>query len=351
MDDNYDTTTDLPSVRDYNRFDDKFVGKGDEKECKTLYEQFDSSYPYQLCMRLSGKLNHYDELKFSDYLNEHKCKYLNLWIYDRLSKLKGEEYKKTHSLILKLWGSSKTIDECNTSLFLNNYPCTTKISQYIDKIRQLYRDVTPECQDENNFKPYCNAFRDINKIYREDQLLNLQCKEIKDEVLSDDEDEEKHEKAPYKNPSPADDHAGFRGGDQGPLNKSSREGGGHAQPRDHIAASPSSPEQHATSLAGYNSKKDFQKETPLSLESPKDSTLSDTPKTTTVALPALSVLSLGFMIYKFTAVGPKVRNLFGNRGKYGINSHTNLTYETLEGPYKYHENSDLAQRYIGYQST
>ncbi|VUZ99249.1 PIR protein, partial [Plasmodium vivax] len=311
MDDNYDTTTDLPSVRDYNRFDDKFVGKGDEKECKSLYEQFDSSYPYLLCMRLSGKLNHYDELEFSDYLKDHKCEYLNLWIYDRLSKLEGDTYITTKSLILKLWGKSRTFNVCDSSKFgsyvnkdeakktkrlfdyalnydrlhtlydISNFPCTTKISQYINKIHELIRNVKSECNIENYHKPYCAALRKIKEIYQEDQLLNLQCKKIQDEILSDDESEEKHEKAPYKDPSPADDHAGFRGGNQGPLNKSAREGGGHAQPRDHIAASPSSPEQHATSLAGYNSKKDFQKETPLSLESPKDSTLSDTPKTTT----------------------------------------------------------------------
>ncbi|CAG9485316.1 unnamed protein product [Plasmodium vivax] len=385
MDDNYDTTDELPSVRYYKRIDNKFFDQGNEEECNSLDEQFDISDPYLLCMRLTGKLKRYDDLEIPDHLEEYKCKYLNLWVYDRLSKLEEDTNITTKSFILNLWKQSKIFNVCDSSQFVSyinkfdaikakrlfdyafnyntlhflcgniNYKCTKKMSQYINTSKDLIRDIIAECQGDDNLKHYCVAYRDIKQIYSDKDLLSLECRNVED-VRTEPLD---------ARPERPKDHAASRGDGEGPrgdivglgvkpvraLDDNALHTGKVKGAGDELPDPTYADEVDTDNPTRHSSQRTVDGATVYSLEDPDVSPPPNTPKTTTIALPALSALSLGFMLFKFTAIGPRVRSLFGNRRINGMNSNQNITRELLEDAYRFNDNPDMAQGYIGYHAT
>ncbi|SBT55686.1 PIR Superfamily Protein [Plasmodium ovale wallikeri] len=160
----------LTSNRCYTKLDTLHMMDGEDEECKKLEtstgEYTDASL---LCMRLKGNLKNYDALDFFEKMKDYKCKYLSLWVHDRLSKLKGVDEITMKSTLFGIWGESKNFEKCSSSDFgsyLNsadyikeknlydyalNYedlenryrktdiiPCTTKIAEYIRKSKELY---------------------------------------------------------------------------------------------------------------------------------------------------------------------------------------------------------------------
>ncbi|SBS91565.1 PIR Superfamily Protein, partial [Plasmodium ovale curtisi] len=214
MDDDYDNIPNSPAIRYYNMLDDDFIGHDKHTECSQFYSiSVKDMDAYKLCMSFIGNLENYDKLNFSIKHNVYKCHYLNLWAYDRLSKIQGIDKTTMMSSLLKHWGKYEYKDECSGGDFVyyntnnadyiktkriydyalnydkfqllykqnNNIPCTKKQDEYIRKILSLIQEVRTECEGTQSFKHYCVAWANIQKIYSKDELLNLECKSVEEE--------------------------------------------------------------------------------------------------------------------------------------------------------------------------
>ncbi|SBT59281.1 PIR Superfamily Protein [Plasmodium ovale wallikeri] len=322
--DNYDTLS-LTSNRCYTTLDTRYITEGNDEKCKKL-ETDNGQYTNAalLCMGLKGNLKNYDALDFFEKMKDYKCKYLSLWVHDRLSKLKGVDETTMKSTLFGIWGESKNFEKCSSSDFgsyLNsadyikeknlydyalNYedlenryrktdiiPCTTKIAEYIRKSKELYNKIKSECEPSKNTKIQrsCNALKDIQTIYPNDELLKLECKRIEDNL------------------SP------LRG-----------QGDGR-----------------------HGSQEDF-RETSASGLPAQEVAYSDTQKAIGTVVPILGVLSIGFILHKFTGLGSMARNLLRGRIN-GMNSHDELPNELLESTYDDQVHPDITETYIGYQAT
>ncbi|SBS95596.1 PIR Superfamily Protein [Plasmodium ovale curtisi] len=325
MDSEDDNNLNLPSDKCYNELDTEYIDDGNDEKCEKLKKNSgEYTKAALLCMGLKGNLEKYDALNIFGKMNHYKCKYLSLWAYDRLSKLEENEQTNTKSSILTIWGKSEkhTKEECISAQFAtysksiphiteknlydyalnyedlenrckasNTIPCTTKLAEYIRISKELYNQVKKECKpsQDTNFQRSCIALRDIQEIYPNDELLNLKCERIEDGNKSS----RNHERR------------GFEG--------------------------------ELTESYSFGS------------NSSGDASSSDSYKAIGTSLPILSVLPIGFVLYKFTGLGPMARNLLRRGRINGINSQEELTHELLENPYDSNAHPDLAETYIGYQ--
>ncbi|SBT73311.1 Plasmodium vivax Vir protein, putative, partial [Plasmodium ovale] len=215
-----DNNLNLPSNTFYHELDDTYVYAGYDEMCEKLGK---NSGKYTkaalLCMGLKGNLKNYDKLNISQKIINYKCNYLNLWAYDRFSKLEEKEQMNTKSSILTIWSKSEQYekDECSPAQFAtysksiyhitekklydyalnyeelenrckrsNKIPCTTKLAEYIRINKELYNQAKTECKpsQDTNFQRSCIALSDIQKIYPNDELLKLECKRIEDDLSS-----------------------------------------------------------------------------------------------------------------------------------------------------------------------
>ncbi|SBT52220.1 PIR Superfamily Protein [Plasmodium ovale wallikeri] len=330
MDDDYDNIFGLTSIRCYNQLDKNFVSSGNYEKCSKFNNDSDDySSPYLLCLRLTGNLNNYEKLNFFDELNSYKCNYLNLWAYYQFSKFDKNEHSKIRKLILDNWRESGKFQECDNTEFLsylsksedylkakrlydyalnyyklkrhhvdNNIPCTSEDKEYIDKSIKLYTGINSECEgNKNELKSYCKAYKVIKEIHPHDELLNIECKQVEDERGSS----RVHHTGP----------------------------GGREEHRLQVAA-------ESSSLG------------PLASE---DTSSSDSYKAIGTSLPMVAVLSIGFVLYKFTGLGTMARNLLRTKGINGMNSHEELTHELLESTYDDQAHPGITETYISYQAT
>ncbi|SBS92713.1 PIR protein [Plasmodium ovale] len=323
MDSKDDNNLNLPSDKCYSTLDTIYINDGNNEDCKNL-EANSGEYKdaFLLCMRLKENLKNYDTLDCFGEMNDYKCKFLNLWVHDRLLKLKAVEETTMKSTLLGIWSKSKIFPKCNSSDFISyldnkdyikeknlydyalNYeylenicknsddiPCARKLAEYITESKNLYNQVKSECEPKrkNQFQRSCFALNYIQEIYNKDELLNLICKRIEDENKSS----RNHE----------------RRGFEGELTES-------------------------YSFGSHSS---------------GDASSSDSYKAIGTSLPILSVIPIGFVLYKFTGLGPMARNLLRRGRINGINSQEELTHELLENPYDSNAHPDLAETYIGYQ--
>ncbi|SBT73923.1 Plasmodium vivax Vir protein, putative [Plasmodium ovale] len=333
-------TLNLTSNRCDYELDNTYVNAGKDEVCEKLGE---NSGEYTnaafLCMGLNGNLKNYDKLNIFQKMNKYKCNYLNLWAYDRLSKLKGVEKVTMMSTLLSIWIKSEQYkkEECYPSQFAtysnsddhitekklydyalnyedleNRYrktdiiPCTTKIAEYINKSKELYRQVKSECEtDKDHYsKLSCTALKNIETIYPKDELLNLECKRTEDESVRSREVE-----------------------GSGALLQQVRQHDGHLK-------------DHRRDRLGV----DFRE------YASEDASSSDSHKAIGTTLPILGVLSIGFVLYKFTGLGSMARNFLRTKGINGINSQVELTHELLENTYDDNAHPDIDETYIGYQA-
>ncbi|SBT56728.1 PIR Superfamily Protein [Plasmodium ovale wallikeri] len=278
-----------------------------------------------LCMGLNGNLKNYDELNISQKMINYKCNYLSLWAHDRLLKLEKKEQTSTKSIMLSIWIKSNQYEaECSPSEFAayvdnadfikekslydyalnyeelenrcntsNIIPCTTKLAEYIRINKELYKQVKRECEPGKNYiQRSCTTLRNIETIYSNEELLKLECKGIEDNLSS------------------------LRGQDDG----------------------------------GHGSQEDF-RETSASGLPAQEVAYSDSQKAIGTVVPILGVLSIGFILHKFTRFGSMTRN-FLRRGRINdMNSHDELPNELLESTYDDQMHPGITETYIGYQST
>ncbi|SBS91738.1 PIR Superfamily Protein [Plasmodium ovale curtisi] len=325
MDTDDDNNLNLPSDKCYSTLDNIYINDGNNEDCKKLEtnsgEYKDASL---LCMRLKENLKKYDTLDFFGKMNFYKCKYLNLWVNDRLLKLKDVKEITMKSTLLGIWFKSENFEKCDSSDFGSyldsddyikeknlydyalNYedlenrckksditPCTRKLAEYITESKKLYNQVKSECKAgrNNHFQRSCFALNDIQKIYAKDKLLELECKHIEDDLRSITE----------------------------------RDGGGHGLRGDFTDSSPSGVPAPEVAYSGSH-------------------------KAIGTAVPILGISSIFFLLYKFTGLGSMARNFLRGRIN-GMNSHDELTNELLESTYDDQALPGITETYICYQAT
>ncbi|SBT74367.1 Plasmodium vivax Vir protein, putative [Plasmodium ovale] len=322
-----DNNLNLSSNTFYHELDDTYVYAENDERCEKL-RKHSGKYTNAalLCMGLKGNLKNYDKLNISQKMINYKCNYLNLWAYDRFSKLEEKEQMNTKISILTIWGESEKHkkEECISAQFATyskstphiteknlydyalNYeylenickksdiiPCTRKLAEYITKNQELYIKAKVECNPslDNNFQRSCIALSAIQEIYPNNELLNLKCERIEDGNKSS----RNHERPGFK----------------GELTES------------HSFVSHSS----------------------------GDASSSDSYKAIETSLPILAVLPIGFVLYKFTGLGSMARNLLRRGRINGMNSHDEFTNELLEDTYDDQAYPGITETYIGYQAT
>ncbi|KMZ89406.1 hypothetical protein PVBG_05917 [Plasmodium vivax Brazil I] len=332
----YDDIYDLNSYRRYIKLDQNFISYGNYDECSKLDERRnDYSKPYALCLSLTGNLNNYDKIENFGDLNDYKCTYLNLWVYDRLSKIEDNKLTDIKSILLKIWEKTNIFKVCSSNKFVSfinekddikakrlydyalNYDklhslydigpstCTKKISQYIEKSQELIRSIKDECPNDKNFKTYCTALNEITNIYDENNLLNLKCKKVEENNIPDSEEEEEKAKSmvkpaghPDSHPVSAGDHAERGRGDTGSKSNDLGHSKKNERSVDDLPGSPSAHKGPKVEFRAHDTGTLYGDQTNDFLGDPNVSPSPDTPKTTAIALPALSALSLGFMLFK-----------------------------------------------------
>ncbi|SBT51980.1 PIR Superfamily Protein [Plasmodium ovale wallikeri] len=206
-------TVPLQSEVYYDKIDTRFNNKGDDTKCdelKSLLDnQFQNSNFSSFCSRLTAVLNEYNSLKPLDSLERYRCKYFNLWICDRISNIlnnfKDPKFSGIKEKIQEIWRKSDIngkcgchfisyIEDSNYSEIKNLYDyalnyknlqhyfdkgkitCSAKDKKYIKESLILYRNVKDLCKtkSEQN-KLLCEALKDTESIYNNDQLSKLTC--------------------------------------------------------------------------------------------------------------------------------------------------------------------------------
>ncbi|SBT56830.1 PIR Superfamily Protein [Plasmodium ovale wallikeri] len=311
MGDDYDNIPNSPAIRYYNRLDHDFTGDGNHTECSQFYSiSVKDMDAYKLCMSFLGNLENYDKLNFSIKNNEHKCHYLNLWAYDRLSKVKVIDKNDMISFLLTHWGKYKYKEVCSGGDMVyyniykddyiktkgiydyvlnyddfkllynqsNNIPCTKKHEEYLKKILSLIEEVRTECEAKQSFKHYCVAWAYIQKIYSKDELIKLECKRVEEESASSRED------------------------DEGPKTWQDEDKSGLGR------------------LQRVGPKGEVVEESISGLPLPEVGSSSVSHQVAATAVPILGISSIFFLLYKFTGLGSVARNLLRTKGINGINS-------------------------------
>ncbi|SBS82038.1 PIR protein [Plasmodium ovale] len=210
MDTGHDNIDYLTSKKRYDALDIQFIDQGNHEECYGLERELENDNDaYVLCMKVTGNLNNFNNIKFFDSLNDYRCKYLNFWIHEILNKYKGKHSGTLKFRILKFFEKFNAKDSKCPSEFTDyvitddykkmksfydyalNYqilqfdyeqsdkPCTKRIDNYIRTIINLYNQVKQECtRTANSTKKYCIALEDIKKVYPQGKLWKLTCNEV-----------------------------------------------------------------------------------------------------------------------------------------------------------------------------
>ncbi|SBT73224.1 Plasmodium vivax Vir protein, putative, partial [Plasmodium ovale] len=212
----------------YDVFEVKNIQNGDKEKCQELYETMEREYQGSdsvdfFCQNFTGNLKNYKNIKFSDFFDKFRCKFLNIWIYKYLvkEKLNLFDLKSTFikGRIVKFWNEYDFKNTCDYDFiyysnkvdydrmkkmyeFALNYeklyffiktsndPCTTEDEQYIQESHKLYEEVKSECESELDPEPepepefsskyitkriHCDALKDIYKFYSKNELSELKC--------------------------------------------------------------------------------------------------------------------------------------------------------------------------------
>ncbi|SBT58924.1 PIR Superfamily Protein [Plasmodium ovale wallikeri] len=209
----YDMTS-LPSVRNYNKLDNRYDLSGLHDKCYELEIKFEHSEDiHKFCMKLTGILNKYPNLLIDSLFDDDNCKVVNYWMFDHLYKnifKKVGDNKKTEffAKVMETWYNSFSGDnKCNLEpFFLNgdatfnelktlydyalNYPtikhyltknglkCIQDIKNYIDQSLNVYNNLNDHCKSNSKEEERCKLFQRINQKHNYDELSNLKCTEV-----------------------------------------------------------------------------------------------------------------------------------------------------------------------------
>ncbi|SBT73560.1 PIR protein [Plasmodium ovale] len=203
----YDNLSHLTSNKLFKYLDEHFISRGNNEECTKLQSDLKNNPEARLlCMSVTGNLENYNNLEISDLFNQHRCKYLNLWIYKRLLKfnysdsitmksriftffynfkkkincraeffdyINEDDYKKTKSL----YDYALNYKMLKSNVMQSKKRCTKEDDKYIRENIDLYKQTKDYCQRDTEHKKYCAALTDIEKVYP-NELTKLECNEV-----------------------------------------------------------------------------------------------------------------------------------------------------------------------------
>ncbi|SBT84311.1 PIR protein [Plasmodium ovale] len=197
----------LHSRRNYRKLNSSNYAKdGNTVTCKS-FEEHTKKYPgfKNLCMKLTGIIKNFDELKSYDLFDHDRCTFVHIWTYDKLFneilEKEKNELGEIITWIFPLWYPNKNkvcnihtnipsradyeklkmlydyaTDHQNLQVHLrdNSYMCTENFKNYLEKNVSLYNDVKSECKDKST-EEYCNLLKVIDGKYPGNKLPELKC--------------------------------------------------------------------------------------------------------------------------------------------------------------------------------
>ncbi|SBT02928.1 PIR Superfamily Protein, partial [Plasmodium ovale curtisi] len=211
----------LKSTKHYKYLDENYETVARPDKCILLRNEF-NEYPniYKFCMRLRGNLDYFEQLKSDNLFEKDKCQYFNCWIYDNLLKL-GFDLDNTNSssIINKIkqyfseydvpkdyqcelfdvdtnkYKKMKTLydyalDFSIILFYIKEHGCSKENDKYVKNIRAIYEEVKSNCSKTDK-ESYCIVWEHINKVYKYENILELECKNIYDENPSLEAQEER----------------------------------------------------------------------------------------------------------------------------------------------------------------
>ncbi|KNA02240.1 hypothetical protein PVNG_04471 [Plasmodium vivax North Korean] len=323
---------------------EQFSHLGNSKYYESICLSFVSGLKY---IQTQDLLNVPDEPSY-DFTSDY-CEYINYWLNYKLSEIENSEcYASQFYNIIKsniniyfpnlkkyegLIRNIKKDDIKNIDVLFNLYdnmgkyissnvgedsdsnPCMYAekcVTLYDDNISQCYSDIsTSFCKEMLNFRKiyHTNVENEIKCHGLKKFLLHPQsveecetssvnkCEIISDILLSQEQIEQSY-------PVSSENIAGYRVDDTGPEEDIVVPRGdstarlGNPEESEELPGIPSVHEGQTYDMKSRDSQGAFDDLTGQAIEDSDVSHSPDTPKTTAIALPALSALSLGFMLYK-----------------------------------------------------
>ncbi|SBT56207.1 PIR Superfamily Protein [Plasmodium ovale wallikeri] len=203
----YDNISHLTSNKLYKNLDELFISRGNNEKCTKLQTELNNNPEVRhFCMSVSGNLENYNNLEISRLFNEYRCKYLNLWVYERISKFDQTTLTSIKSKILGIWKDYTVKNNCTPEFieyiyeddykkskslydYALNYEileldfmqskkrCTKEDDKYIRENIDLYKKAKDYCKSDEEHRKHCSALKVIEKVYP-NELSKLECNEI-----------------------------------------------------------------------------------------------------------------------------------------------------------------------------
>ncbi|SBT57863.1 PIR Superfamily Protein [Plasmodium ovale wallikeri] len=310
------------------------------------------------------------KLKDGDTYYSESCYYLYYWLGNILfQKLHDQTlFSDIIGIIYSRLPSSNLNNKCNFNYsnitkndfnkrkmmydYSQNFPtiksalsdydqsCYKEYHKHINDTVAIYNELNEYCNGKD--EDYCNEFKKIFLDYSNSELASLNCTLIQNisspsEVLGSprDQNQEEQQQQQQQAVESEGDSTGPRGYSTGPRGDSTGPREDSIGPRGDSAESPG---EHTGQ---------FSTDLPL----PQVASSSGSHKAIATIIPILAILSIFFLLYKFTGLGQMARNLLRRKRINEIDSHEELTHKLLDSTYDSYSHTQLNETYIGYQAT
>ncbi|SBT74558.1 PIR protein [Plasmodium ovale] len=208
-----DTPPPRLSVEYYKQVDNRYSRGKDDSKCNQLINELGNEFENEefrlFCKKLTGALEEYIIMPTLVVLNQYRCKYFNLWICDRMSKV-SDDFKHTKfndikTKITNIWKENDLQSTCTwhfisyiedsdydkikklyeyalnyhtfKSYFVTrNKPCDTEYKNYIEESIRIYEEAKYKCTSDSNAKSLlCIALQDVKSEYKNNELSTITC--------------------------------------------------------------------------------------------------------------------------------------------------------------------------------
>ncbi|SBT83877.1 PIR protein, partial [Plasmodium ovale] len=229
-----------------------------------------------------------------------------------------------------------------------NQSCYKEYHNYINDTVAMYNELNKHCNGKD--EDYCNEFKKIFLDYSNSELASLKCTLIQNissppevpgsrrdqnQGLQRQQEHQQHVESRGDNTDPRGDSTGPRGDSTGPREDSTG-------PREDSTGPPVELSRSPGERTG-----EFSTDLPL----PQVASSPGSHKVMATIIPILAILSIFFLLYKFTGLGQMARNLLIRKRINGMDSHEELTHKLLDSTYDSYAHPELNETYIGYQAT
>ncbi|SBS91142.1 PIR Superfamily Protein [Plasmodium ovale curtisi] len=197
----------------YNKLDDRASSRGDDSKCDQIISELGNEFnntDFRLfCKKLTGSLKEYKVMPTVLVLDKYRCKYFNLWICDRMSKVsddfKHSKFNDIKTKITNIWQENNLESTCTWHFIsylddldydkikklyeyaLNyhtfkpyfvtrNKPCNTEYKNYIEESLKIYEEAKHKCTPVSHEESLlCTALQDVQSVYKSDELSKITC--------------------------------------------------------------------------------------------------------------------------------------------------------------------------------